>query len=198
MKIYLYDIKKLTDFDIKRGYEMLDSVKKHRVDNCNNAERQRMITASDLLTRTMLSKCLKINPSDIIFAHSSHEKPILPNGEAYFNVSHSGDFWVGCLDSEPCGIDIEVIREVNLNSAKRFATANEMEYIDSHSNKNIALLEIWTKKEAYFKSIGCGIATVLTSVDVLQEKNLTTKITDDYIISLYSPHKDIEIVNLTV
>lgn len=196
MKIYFYDMSKLSDSKIKLGYEMLDSNKKFKVDNCNNDERRRTIIASDLLTRTMLSQHLSISPYDITFAHSSHGKPILPNSVVQFNVSHSGNYWVGCVDSKACGIDIEVIREVDLNAAKRFATANEMEYINSHNDTNLALLEIWTRKEAYFKSIGCGIATVLSAVDVLREENLTTKINDDYIISVYSDHKDFEIINL--
>ena len=196
MKIYFCDIKELTDSQINRGYDMLDPTKKNRVDSCNNNERRKMIIASDLLTRIMLSRCLNIKPEAISFAHSSHGKPVLPNDKTQFNVSHSGDYWVGCVDDAPCGIDIEIIRDVNLNSAKRFSTENELKYINSHNDKNLALLEIWTKKEAYFKSIGCGIATILSAVDVLNEENISTKITDEYIISIYSQQKDIFLEDL--
>ena len=184
MKIYFFDTNHLTESDLNQGYNMLDSVKKTRVDNCSNATRRRTIIASDFLTRKMLSSYLDTAPQKIVFAHSSHEKPILPDGETEFNVSHSGNFWVGCVDENPCGIDIEVIRDVNINTTKRFANAEEMEYITSQKNKSIALLEIWTRKEAYFKSIGCGIATVLTAVNVLKQEKLDTKVFDDYIISI--------------
>ena len=198
MKIYFYDINELTDSQINHGYDMLDSVKKTRVDNCNNTERRKMIIASDILTRTMLSRYLNVKPDAISFAHSSHGKPVLPNGKAQFNVSHSGDYWVGCVDDAPCGIDIEVIRDVTLNSSKRFCTPEEMEYIITHKNQSVALLEIWTRKEAYFKSIGCGIATVLTSINVLNQEKLTTRVFDEYVISLYGDRKidNFEIVKL--
>ena len=198
MKIYFFNTDNLTQINLKNGYKMLDTLKKARVDRCTNEAQKRNIIASDLLTRTMLSTYLKQEPGSFVFAHSSHGKPILPNGDAYFNISHSNQYWVGCVSDVPCGIDIEIIKEVTLNSAKKFCTQEELNYISSNPLPNVAFLEIWTRKEAYFKSIGCGIATVLSSVNVLKEDKLATKIFNNYIISVYCDTPNLEIENLTI
>ena len=196
MKIYFFDMNGLTEDDLRIGYDMLEPTKKARVDRCQNENQKKNIIASDLLTRRMLSKALGINPEEFVFAHSSHGKPILIDGKVNFNVSHSGNCWVGCVSENPCGIDIELIREIKLNATRRYCNNEEMEYINAHSNPQLAALEIWTRKEAYFKSIGCGIATVLTAVNVLTEENLATNIYNDYIISVYGAEQNFKIESL--
>ncbi len=198
MKVYFCDITKLTQEALQQGYLMLDSVKKAKADRCSNEKTKKMMIASDLLTRKMIAEYLKIEPKDIKFAHSSHGKPILPGGDAHFNVSHSGNYWVGCIDNSPCGVDIEIIRDINLKTAKRFCNHEELKYIENSSNSTLAFLYIWTRKEAYFKSIGCGIATVLSAVDVLKEEGLSTVCESDYILSLYSADNKIEIINIKI
>ena len=59
------------------------------------------------------------------------------------------------------GIDIEALREIRPDAAKRFASAEELEYIGSDPRR---LFEIWTLKEAYFKCVGTGIGSDIKSV----------------------------------
>ena len=195
MNIYFLDIRKLSDDSMEMGYSMLDTAKKARVDRCKS-ERRKMIIASDMLARKMVSDYTCVSPADVVFAHSSHGKPILPNGEAHFNISHSGFYCVGCIDSNPCGIDIEVLKDIDLKSTKRFCTTNEFEYIHNSEDKSKACLTIWTRKEAYFKSIGCGIATVLCSVDTTKETDIITNYGEDYVLSVCCKDKEIEVLEI--
>lgn len=196
MKIFFCNVEKLSSATIMSAYAMLDPIKKARIDRCQLEARKKILLASDMLTRNMIGEFLNVKPESITFAHSSHEKPILPSSDAHFNVSHSGNYWVGCIDKSPCGIDIETIRIVTLATAKRFCNEEELNYINSAENQNLAFLTIWTRKEAYFKSIGCGIATVLSAVNVLKEKKLTTIYKDDCIISIYADENDVEIIDM--
>lgn len=195
MKIYFCDIEKLSDKTLKAGYATLDQAKKVRVDRCQLGDRKKMMIASDMLTRKMIGEFLNIKPQSITFAHSSHGKPILPNYDVHFNVSHSGKYWVGCIDTAPCGIDIEVIREVKLKIAERFCNQEELQYIYNAADPINAFFTIWTRKEAYFKSIGCGIATVLSAVDVFKEDKLKTIYRHDYVLSTFATENQIEIVD---
>ncbi len=197
MNIYICNVEHISQQILEDGYKMLDISKKRRIDRIEDNNKKKVLIVSDMLARFMVNKFTGISKNSIKFAHSSHGKPILQNGHAQFNISHSGNYCVGCIDKHPCGIDIEFLRDVNLNSAKRFCTDNELQYINNSRNKNTAFLKIWTKKEAYFKSIGCGIATVLSSVDVLKEDKLSTVENDDFILSVYSEDSDIEVVDIT-
>ncbi len=196
MKIFFCDIEKLSMEALNKGYLMLDKTKKARVDRCQLEDRKKMMIASDMLTRNMIGKFLNIEPESITFAHSSHGKPIITCDDVHFNVSHSGSYWVGCIDNSPCGIDIEILRDVKLKIAERFCNKEELQYIYGAQDPTKAFFTIWTRKEAYFKSIGCGIATVLSAVNVLKEDKLTTLYGDDYVLSLYSMEQGIEMVNI--
>lgn len=186
MKIYLTDINNISSDEISCWYKDIDNAKKYRIDNIKDIANKNIRIVSDHLARYAVSKHLNINPKEIVFCYGKHSKPLLPSGDAYFNISHSGSYIVCCVDDSPCGIDIEFIKQRNINTAKRFCTDNELQYINNSENKNIALLEIWTKKEAYFKSFGCGIATCLTALDTLKTDGFNTIINDKYVLSIYS------------
>ena len=73
------------------------------------------------------------------------------------------------MDDNPVGVDIEKIRHVDLNTAKRIFNDEDVHYIfecipdteDYNDYTNDAVLqrffELWTKKEAYGKFVGTGL-----------------------------------------
>lgn len=75
-----------------------------------------------------------------------------------FNISHSGNWVVCAVDSESVGIDVERIKPINLNIAKRFFDREEFDYImkQPESSRLDAFYETWTLKESYIKAIGTG------------------------------------------
>lgn len=187
MDIYFYklDINN-PPTEIKDWYNEIDNIKKQKIDSIQNQNVRLTKITSDHLARQAVAQFLNKSTSEIKFCYGKHNKPLLPNNDAYFNVSHSGNYIVCCVDNLPCGIDIEVLRKTNQNTAKRFCTNAELEYIENSENKDIALLEIWTKKEAYFKSFGLGIATCLNALDTLKTNGFSTEICNDYILTVYS------------
>lgn len=103
-----------------------------------------------------------------------------------FSISHSFPFYAVAFSDNPVGIDIEKIREVNPKIAKRMFTEKEKEYC---GDDGVRFLEVWTKKEAYSKCSGNGIAEGFRSFDVfcseISEKMITVK-TDDAVFSLFT------------
>ncbi len=171
-------------------YDMLDESKRLRYISAKSDKVKRQIVLSDMVARLVVSRGTGVPREKVVFSHSSHGKPFIANSDFHFNISHSGDYIVACADSDICGIDIEVPRAVNLKSAKRFCCAEELEYINNSKNRSSAFLYIWTRKEAYFKALGCGISAVMSSVNVLHEPYLHTIKTESYTLSVYS--KNIE------
>lgn len=189
MNIYTIDIRTVSNTDLEKWESEIEPLKRAKIQNAKNEALKISRIISDHLVKLAVSEFLNIKSSEIEIYYGKHGKPLLKSGKAYFNASHSGNYVAVCVDSGPCGIDIEEKREINLNVAQKICTENEKQYINNAQNKSLALLQIWTKKEAYFKSFGCGIATCLSSLDTTKESGFKTFIKDEYILTVYSDNR---------
>ena len=186
LNIYIADIRNISNSDLENWYNEIEPIKRAKIDNAKSEKIKVSRIISDHLVKCAISEYLNLATSEIEIYYGKHGKPFLKSGEAHFNASHSGNYVVACVDSNPCGIDIEETRDINLKMVERICTESEKQYIYSAEDNSLALLEIWTKKEAYLKSFGCGIATCLTAIDTTKEKGFKTFIEDEYIITIYS------------
>ncbi len=129
-----------------------------------------------------------INPPYEI-KRSAHGKPFLPNEKIKFSYCHTEGLCAVVISDFECGIDAENInRKASFAEiSSRFFTADENEYLSSRNFSSEVFYEIWTKKEAYLKFTGKGLAGGLNSFSVLSlEKEKTTCVKkDDFIISVY-------------
>lgn len=86
-----------------------------------------------------------------------------------FNVSHSADWAVVAIGRCRLGIDIEMHREARGvdRLAERFFTNGEALALRrvSREFRQVAFLDCWTRKEAYSKALGDGIAMTLKSFE---------------------------------
>jgi 4'-phosphopantetheinyl transferase len=128
----------LSDLDFKKA-----AVFKHKSD------KDRFIAAR-ILCYQMLRLEYAI-PLPIVFEYSEFGKPKL-SGIPDFNWSHSGNY-VAFFCAADAGIDIELIKECNLDSFSSVFTPTQLNWIKSDKNKFYTL---WTIKEAVMKSTGLG------------------------------------------
>ena len=121
-----------------------------------------------------------------------------PDGKPYlrdfpiieFNLSHSEN-WAICavtLD-KPVGVDIEYENKDSnidfINIAENFFSLKEVERIKSTDNLNQLFLTMWTRKEAYIKSIGLGLSNELLSKDIPEHIDIFDyKFNKNYIAAL--------------
>lgn len=87
----------------------------------------------------------------------------------YVNLSHSDNYAICAVHDRPIGVDIQRCGRYNINTAKRFFTAEETEYISGSQDTDGAFFEIWTKKESFVKAVGGGLSIPLNSFSVLSE-----------------------------
>jgi 4'-phosphopantetheinyl transferase len=135
------------------------------------ADTQRSLLG-DLLARSALAELLSTRPEELAFSTNSHGKPGLRNyRDIHCNISHSGKYVVSAVSDEPVGIDVEQIAAKDfMKIAKRFFSQGEKSYIEQFQSieaKTAAFAEIWTKKEAFIKREGLGLALPLPSFCVL-------------------------------
>ncbi len=138
-------------------------------------DRRRFVTARGVL-RAILGARLGTEPQRVEFAYSAKGKPSLGGVFAHsgwqFNLAHSGDLAVFALARGGLvGVDVEQIRPVPdlPGLIKRFFSAREGAAIQSLSGEAqfTGFFRLWTRKEAWLKATGEGIAGPVASVEVL-------------------------------
>lgn len=167
-----YDIDKLTPY-----IEQLH--KKDRINKFKYDDDKARAIISEILVRTIFCETKSKMSSEIVFDYNRFGKPNIKDSEGFnFNISHSGDLVVGVFDNDEVGVDVEHIKELNIDVARNFCTDNEYSCVLSkdQSCKKQFIISIWTLKEAYIKYLGTGLATSLQSFDVINKENIDPKV----------------------
>jgi 4'-phosphopantetheinyl transferase len=134
--------------------------------------RQRFIAARGTL-RILLGRYLSVSPREVEFVYGEHGKPRLaqPVSDLTFNVSHSGKRLLLAFGRErELGVDVErTRRDVSWERvARRFFDEREATALFSlpEEERRQAFFRCWTRKEAYMKATGHGVALGLSSFAV--------------------------------
>lgn len=122
--------------------------------------------------RILLGRYLHVPPADIAFAYGAKGKPALAASSGLdFNLSHSGG-WAVLAFTRGCeiGVDLEQMRPLadRQNIAARYfcpAEAAELEDLPAAQREHAFFL-CWTRKEAYIKATGDGLAASLNAFQV--------------------------------
>ena len=139
-----------------------------------------------IITRGVLKQALSritgLAASGLDFSYGGHGKPYLDINLAgkniAFNVSHSyGVALVAITRGGRLGIDVEKIRpEVDWRDlAKRFFSESEFQALDRCPDGSSlkSFFTCWTRKEAFVKAVGDGVARGLSGFDVSIDPNET-------------------------
>jgi 4'-phosphopantetheinyl transferase len=110
-------------------------------------------------------------PEAVRFEYGERGKPRLAEGGLEFNVSHSGELALAAVTAGvEVGVDVEAVRgmEDALRISERFFSAAERVVLAAcpAAERDAAFFRCWTRKEAYVKAVGDGIALGLDRFDV--------------------------------
>lgn len=176
----------------QEAFEKLDSTRKEKVLKCGNEKDRLHSLGAGLLLQYAFQTVekgeveketshwqvltwaeIKGFISDAVehtYYYNDNGKPYLDY--VYFSLSHSGEFVICAISDQEIGVDIQQIKQVNYDKIiSRFFTPLEYEYynqIDSQEEKASYFFKLWTRKEAYAKCTGRGLAGIL-KIDVLQD-----------------------------
>lgn len=137
-------------------------------------DRQHFIAARGVL-RTLLGRYLAMQPAQLRFAYNDNGKPSLdtslPGKTLYFNLSHSHNMallafsYVGAV-----GVDIEYMRAgiaIEQVASVSFSPREQALLLALPvEERQWAFYSCWTRKEAYIKGIGTGLALMTNLFDV--------------------------------
>src|SRR5438128_5817648 len=136
-------------------------------------DQQRFIVAHGVL-RDLLGRYLQTQPDRISFVYNAFGKPDLSpefGTRLKFNLSHSaGLALIAIATASDVGVDVEYIRAQSdyADIARHFFSAAECDYLIAVPSQLYpeAFFSCWTKKEAYVKACGEGLAIPLNSFSV--------------------------------
>ena len=156
MKYCIENIKNIKDLD--KNLSKIKTKKQNNINKVKNINDKKRKILGEILFIKGLKKFYSINYNDINIKLNKNGKPYISDKKyknINFNISHSHDYSICVFSNKKIGVDIEKIRNVNLNILNQFATPNEISYVKS--SKELILnnfFTIYTLKEAYFKMLG--------------------------------------------
>jgi 4'-phosphopantetheinyl transferase len=136
-------------------------------------DRKNFVARRSLL-RAILSRYLSVAPSQLALTHEARGKPQIAgpdgSGHLHFNFSHSRNLALCAVGRfAPLGVDVEQLRPMPEmdDIAATFCSAPEKALLNAAppEKKLEAFFNLWTRKEAYLKATGEGIAGSLAQLD---------------------------------
>ena len=123
--------------------------------------------------RTLIAAYTGTRPERVRFRYGDRGKPYVaePAGDLELNLSNSDEMaLVGFVRGAEIGMDIEFLKPMPdcEQIAERFFSASERDVLRAlpAEKKEEAFFNCWTRKEAYLKAVGTGLAAPLDSFDV--------------------------------
>ncbi|AJA48997.1 4'-phosphopantetheinyl transferase Sfp [Clostridium pasteurianum DSM 525 = ATCC 6013] len=174
-EIYAVNIRDFKDEKIlDEFFKYISAEKIQRLLRFRISEDKKRGMVSDLLVRYLICNKLKIKNHEINFTVNKFGKPFLKDyiGLEY-NISHSNELVVCAIGNYGVGIDIEYIKDIDLNTANYvFSTEEYEEYNNVSLNKKLDYFySIWTLKESLIKAKGMGLHIPMNSFTLTRNSN---------------------------
>jgi len=150
----------------------LSAAEQMRAERRIGDERRRFVV-SHAATRAIVADYLDVPPSELRMEMRYGDKPRLANARLEISLAHSGDLALVALATTPVGVDLERMDDLpddELDDLAEFSlTRRELDAFAALDppRRRHAFLRVWTRKEAYLKAIGKGIAErAMAEIDV--------------------------------
>ncbi len=160
-----------SDLELSECSTLLSSDEKDRAARFHfDIHRNRFMVARATLRR-LLSAYTPARSQDLEFSYGEYGKPVLPDLDLHFNVSHSENCALFAFTRMgPVGVDLEVVRCIPemLNLARQVFSVQEYEWLTQAppDEQAIAFFRCWTRKEALVKAMGMGLSYPLQKFTV--------------------------------
>jgi 4'-phosphopantetheinyl transferase len=165
----------VTVSELRRLERTLTADERRRAERFRLGRHRDRFVAGRGLLRDVLGRYLGSRPEHVSFSYGARGKPALAPAVDHtplaFNLAHSGALaLVAVTANGAVGVDVERVREdVDCERiGAQFFSAHENRTLRSlpRSHREEAFFTCWTRKEAYVKARGCGLALPLDAFDV--------------------------------
>ena len=148
---------------------LVSNEKKNRIKRLNFYRDKQNSLIGDILVRLETCCITGYQNRQLAFSTTKYVKPYLANNpRIQFSISHAGYYIAVVVSDGPVGIDIELIRPIDLWIANRLFASDEISYVlaSKGNTQYQRFFEIWTKKESRIKWEGKGFSKPFPSINV--------------------------------
>ena len=160
---------------LRRLAAILDEAESARATHFRSHTHQNRFIAARGVLRSILGDYLECAPDELQFEYGANGKPALigrfVERDLSFNVAHSEDLaLIAVTHIGPIGVDVEEVRpmaDADQLVARFFSPRENARFHTlTADQKAVAFFNLWTRKEAWLKATGEGIAHSLNRVEV--------------------------------
>lgn len=171
IKVYLADCRDLQNTEIyKKYYSDMPQNRKERTNRFRRSDDRRLSVGAWALLDTALGDKSK---EKLLFEENG--KPYFENCPYRFNLSHSGDYAMCAVSDGDIGCDVEKVKDINMNIARRFFFKEEidlLESLESGTQQTEMFFRLWTLKESFMKVTGLGFKLGLSDFCIYFENGV--------------------------
>ncbi|MFD5509484.1 4'-phosphopantetheinyl transferase family protein [Streptomyces sp. NPDC127051] len=153
---------------IEDALPILDAGERERAGRLLRAGDRHRYLASHVGLRVLLGGYLGLAPQDVVLVREDcpccdgpHGRPAVAGGAVQFSLSHSDDLAYLAFAAVPVGVDVEAVPSAaavrDVLTALHPAETAELSALPAEEQPG-ALARLWSRKEAYFKGTGTGLA----------------------------------------
>lgn len=164
-----------TECELARFERSLHDDERCRAARFRTETLRRRFTAGRGGLRAVLGAYLECPPDGVTLTYGTHGKPALADpvgsGPIAFNLTHTHDLALCAVTpGRTVGVDVEAVRP--MEDAERiirrfFSPREQADFLALPAPERLAaFFRGWSRKEAFLKATGTGLATVLDSFDV--------------------------------
>jgi 4'-phosphopantetheinyl transferase len=158
-----YTMLNMPEATLRRYTHLLSMDERHRAAAFRFDDHRWRWVTSRLYLRVLLGRYLACEPQDIQFRYGEAGKPFISGAPIQFNLSHTqGMLGFAIAKTIVVGIDVEHINPATdyLEIARGFFAPSEVSALAATPalRQGEAFFRMWTRKEAYLKATGRGIA----------------------------------------
>lgn len=157
---------------VEQSREVLTHDERARADRFRFARDHDAYTLTRGALRRLLGAYLGVEPADVAFVEGKYGKPAVAEHPIAFNVTHSHKWALLVFTrGRPVGVDVELIqprKSLDLVCRHHFTDAERTAVMGATdpTERRLRFYRCWTRKEAYIKATGLGLAMPLDSFEV--------------------------------
>lgn len=195
-------IQGIEENQINKYYTFLSKSRQKKVSRFHHKSDKILSLTAELLCKKIINDIYHIDLKDLHFNNNLYGKPYLYKyNNIDFSISHTENRVIFSVASFLIGLDIELKDRITANYpdiANNHFSHEEKISLYQSLNPHREFIKIWTKKEAYIKSIGLGLHAPLNQINTC---NMPSSIFiksieyDSAIISACS-HSSLEKINI--
>ncbi|MDE7379943.1 MAG: 4'-phosphopantetheinyl transferase superfamily protein [Clostridia bacterium] len=153
------------DAEFEKRLALVGGERREKINALELRDKKDQSLAAGIILPLALKECGIGGTVKIEYGQWGKPHLVSPRG-VHFNISHSGEWTVCAVADSQVGVDIQLVKPVDLRVAERFFTKEEADAIARAEDKENMFYRICTAKESYLKAIGTGLTRPLNSFTV--------------------------------